>query len=119
MTAVDPALLVGLGGAVGAALRYAGGRVLSGHRFPVATLAVNALGTFVLGLVAYGGAGGDLALAVGVGACGAFTTFSSFAFETVRLAEEGHRARAAANAVGNLVAAGLALGLAWLLVGPA
>ena len=117
MTVIDPALLVGLGGAVGASLRYAVGRLLAGHRFPVATLVVNAVGTLVLGVVAFGGAGGDVALAVGTGACGAFTTFSSFSFETVRLVETGHRWWAVANAGGNLLAAGLALALAWLVVG--
>jgi CrcB protein len=117
VTALDPAQLVGLGGAVGAVLRYATGRALAGREFPVATLTVNAVGTFVLGLATFGGVGGEVLLAIGTGACGSFTTFSSVSFETVRLWEAAERLPAAVNAVANLVAAGLALGLAWWLVG--
>ncbi|MFB6354476.1 MAG: CrcB family protein [Halobacteriales archaeon] len=117
MTVLDPAQLVGFGGAVGAVLRYAVSQWLAGHEFPLSTLVVNAVGSFVLGLVAFSGLDGTLALAVGVGACGSFTTFSSFTFETVRLWEAGERRVAAANALGNLLAAGVALGLAGWLVG--
>lgn len=115
MIALEPAQLVGFGGALGAVLRYAVGRTVSGYEFPVATLTVNGVGTFVLGLVTFAGADSGTLLAVGTGACGAFTTFSSFSFETVRLWEAGERRSAAANAVGNLLAAALALVLAWLL----
>ena len=116
MTALDPAQLVGLGGAAGAVLRYGVNRLLGGRTFPVATLLVNAAGSFVLALVTFAGAGEPVVLAVGVGACGSFTTFSSFAYETVRLVEAEAPGLAALNAAGNLVAAGAAIGLAWLLV---
>ena len=112
---VDPAQLVGAGGALGALLRHAVTGRLGSEEFPVGTFAVNVLGSFALGLVAFLGAGNEVALFVGTGACGSFTTFSSFSFETVRLWETGERARAGVNAVGNLVGAGVALGLAWLL----
>ena len=112
----DPALLVGTGGALGALLRaYVSERVERGA-FPVGTLTVNVLGSFVLGLLAFAGVGGGAALLVGTGVCGSFTTFSSFSFETVRLWETGDRRRAAANAAANLAGALLAVGLAWLLV---
>lgn len=117
MSSLDPAQLVGLGGAGGAVLRYAVGRTLASREFPLATLTVNAIGTLVLGLVAFGGAGGGVLLAIGTGACGSFTTFSSFSFETVQLWEAGERLPAAVNAVANLAAAGLALGVARWLVG--
>jgi CrcB protein len=78
---------------------------------------VNVVGSFALALVTFLGASSEVALLVGTGACGSFTTFSSFSFETVRLWETGERARAAVNAAGNLAAAGLAIGAAWLLAG--
>jgi CrcB protein len=117
VTALDPAHLVGLGGAVGAVLRFGVGRLLAGRALPLSTLAVNAVGTAVLGLVTFGGAAEPVVLAVGTGACGAFTTFSSFSFETVRLWETGERRLAALNASGNLVAAAVGLALAWVVVG--
>ena len=112
----SPATLVGLGGAVGALLRYGTTRALDVGVLPYGTLAVNVVGSFVLGLLAFGGASDEAALLVGVGACGSYTTFSSFAHDTVWLAEEGNPGRAAANAVGTLLAALAAVGLAWLLV---
>ncbi len=116
MVTLDPAHVVGVGGAVGALLRHWVGQRVGNEGFPAGTLVVNVLGSFVLGLVTFAGAGSDLVLLVGVGACGSFTTFSSFSFETVRLYETGERTRAAVNAVANLAGALLAVGAAWLLV---
>lgn len=113
---LSPATLVGLGGAIGALLRYATTRVVADGTLPYGTLAVNVVGSFVLGLLTFGGAGGETALLVGVGACGSYTTFSSFAHDTVRLAETGNPGRGVANAVGTLLAALAAVGLAWLIV---
>ncbi|WP_079233688.1 CrcB family protein [Halolamina sp. CBA1230] len=112
-------ILVGLGGAVGAVLRYAAGELLADADapFPASTLAVNTLGTFALGLLTFAGAGDEALLLLGTGTCGAFTTFSSFSVETVRAWEGGDRAVAAGYAGGTLVLAGVALGIAWLLVG--
>lgn len=115
MIDIHPAHLVGTGGAVGALCRtYVGQRVNS--KYPLGTLAVNVIGSFVLGLVTFSGVGGDVALLVGTGACGSFTTFSSFSVETFQLAEADDWGRAAANAVGNLVGALAAIGFAWLLL---
>lgn len=112
-------LLVGLGGALGAVLRYAVGELLTDLDAPVSasTLAVNTLGTFALGLLTFAGAGEEALLLLGTGTCGAFTTFSSFSMETVQAWEDDDRALAAGYAGGTLVLAGAALGLAWLLVG--
>ncbi len=121
MSLAAPApVLVGLGGAVGAVARYGVGELLAHHtmadRFLAPTFAVNVLGTFVLGLLTFGGAGSEIVLLVGTGACGAFTTFSSFSMETVEVWARGERGLAASNAIGTLVGAGIALVVAWLLV---
>lgn len=114
---LDPAHLVGTGGAVGAVLRYGVGQWLDTADYPLDTVTVNVAGTFLLGLVTFLGAGDRAALLLGTGVCGSFTTFSSFSFDTVRLWEAGDRRGAVANAGGTLVGAGLALGLAWLVAG--
>lgn len=110
------ALLVVLGAAVGAPLRYLLDRaVQSRHttRFPWGTFLVNLIGCFVLGALA--GAAtrvpGPVAALVGTGFCGALTTYSTFGHETVRLAETGAKGVALAYAAGS-VAAGLAMAFA-------
>jgi fluoride exporter len=61
--------------------------------FPAGTLTVNIIGSFILGVVTgmawYHGLGSRAHAVVGVGFCGAFTTWSSVTWETVRLAEDG------------------------------
>ena len=108
------ALAVGVGGAVGAVSRYAVGIVV--ERRGLDTFLVNVAGSFVFGLVFGLGPEGTAAIAVVVGFCGAFTTFSSFAVETVRLAEEGKSVAAVINAGGTLAAA-LVAALAGRFVG--
>ena len=108
-------LWIGVGGFVGAIARYGlSGWVsrVAGGAFPWGTFAVNASGSFALAAVFT--ALTERALphpmlrtALAVGFLGAFTTFSTFAFETVRLLEDGALALAAAN-VGGSVAACLA-----------
>ena len=109
---IDP-LLVGLGGALGAISRH-----LVSERVetaPADTLAVNTLGSLLLGLLTTAPVAPSLVIAAGTGFCGAFTTFSSFAFETVRLVEDGFGRRAAGYAAGTLLAAMLAVAVgAWL-----
>jgi CrcB protein len=117
----NPAHLVGIGGALGAVARYVVGELLvargvDGYEFPVTTFTVNVAGTFLLGLLTFADVGGDTMLLVGVGACGAFTTFSSFSFDTVRAWERGRPLLAVGYALGTLLAAGGALGAAWLVV---
>ncbi|ELY82457.1 fluoride efflux transporter CrcB [Natrinema pallidum] len=117
---LEPAHVVGTGGAIGASLRYVTTqRVterLSSERVPLATFVVNVVGSFVLGLVVFAGVGGSTLRLVGTGICGSFTTFSSFSVETVRLYERGDRTLAVANAAVTLVCSLAAIGLAWLLV---
>lgn len=110
---IEPAHLVGTGGAIGAILRYAVGQMLAHDRFPFATFVINVLGSFLLGLVLFLGAGTEIMLLVGIGICGSFTTYSSFSVETVRLWEEGSRVRAILYAGGTFLTCLLAVGVAW------
>lgn len=105
-----------LGGLVGAPVRFLADRFVSerlGGHFPWGTFLVNASGSLLLGLLTGLGlrhhlSPSLLALA-GTGFCGAYTTFSSWSFETVRLLEEGRLVRALLNCGGSLL---LGLGLA-------
>ena len=106
-------LLVLLGGAVGAPVRYLVDRsVMSRTRsvLPLGTLVVNVIGCFVLGCVV-GGASPDVRLLLGTGFCGGLTTFSTFGYETSRLASEGSSRIALINVV---LSVGLGLGVAAL-----
>ncbi|MEV0749648.1 fluoride efflux transporter CrcB [Streptomyces sp. NBC_00184] len=104
-------LLVIIGAAVGAPLRYLTDRAVQSRHdtvFPWGTFTVNVSGCLVLGLltgaVAAGAASSHFQLLVGTGLCGALTTYSTFSYETLRLAEGGARFYAAANAVASVVA---------------
>lgn len=95
-------LWVGLGGFAGSVLRYGAGigiaalfAARSGMRFPVATLAVNVVGSLLIGmLLRYVEQGSAQHLLGVVGFCGGFTTFSTFSLESVRLLREGHTSTA-------------------------
>jgi len=113
---------VGLAGAVGAPLRYVVDTLVTdwaGGEFPRGTLVVNLSGSFILGVLSglaiYHGLSGTAKLIVGTGLVGAYTTFSTFSFETVSLFEEGDRRLAARNVAFSVLggttaaAAGLAL----------
>ena len=90
-----------------------------GPDFPWGTCVVNISGSFVLGVITglalYHGLGVDSKLVFGTGFCGAYTTFSTFTYETVRLAEGGAvRAgirNVAVNTAGGLLAAAAGLAL--------
>ena len=106
---MNTVLLVGAGGVLGALARFAVGSLLTGRQRD--TLVVNVLGSFALGALTAGLADEEVLAVFGTGFCGAFTTFSSFAVETVELYESGARREAVANATVNLVGALLAVGL--------
>ncbi|MFI6206277.1 fluoride efflux transporter CrcB [Streptomyces sp. NPDC051041] len=106
-------LLVIVGAMIGAPLRHLTDRAVRsrhGSDFPWGTLTVNVVGCLVLGLLTgatvAGAAGSSLRLLLGTGLCGALTTYSTFSYETLRLAETGAGRRAAVNVVAS-VAAGL------------
>jgi CrcB protein len=116
------ALYIGLGGFLGANARYLVSRAMSrwiGPGFPYGTLLINFSGSVLLGffliwttervLSAY-----NLRLFFAIGFCGAYTTFSSYSFETFTLYEQGHYWMAASNVLSNnlLALAGAVLGAA-------
>ena len=104
-------LLVTAGAMVGAPLRYLADRgVQSRHDtvFPWGTFTVNVVGCLILGTLtgatAAGAASSHLQLLLGTGLCGALSTYSTFSYETLRLAEDGARFYAAVNVVASVVA---------------
>lgn len=99
-------LAIALGGSVGSVLRYlvsSGVYVWLGRGFPYGTLAVNVMGSLLFGLLAEiltlqrVAMVAEFRSAMLVGFFGGFTTFSSFAFETVTLLEQGNLTKAAYN----------------------
>ncbi|HEY5109862.1 MAG TPA: fluoride efflux transporter CrcB [Acidimicrobiales bacterium] len=105
-------------GACGALLRYEVElrvRRRFGPSFPYGTLLINVSGSFALGVLAglaeHHGVGTDVVTILGTGLLGAYTTFSTFTFDTVGLAGRGRSGAAAANLGASLV---LGLGAAAL-----
>ncbi|AXE27026.1 fluoride efflux transporter CrcB [Streptomyces globosus] len=103
-------LLVAAGAAVGAPLRYLADRAVQARHdsvFPWGTFAVNAAACLLLGLltgaVLAGAASEGWQLLLGTGLCGALSTYSTFSYETLRLAERGRCGPAAANAAGSVL----------------
>ncbi|MGV9455890.1 fluoride efflux transporter CrcB [Streptomyces sp. NPDC003635] len=110
-------LLVVAGAMVGAPLRYLTDRAVQSRHdsvFPWGTFAVNITGCLVLGLLT-GTASADLRLLLGTGLCGALTTYSTFSYETLRLAETGAGLYAVANvALSATAGLGAAFAGVWL-----
>ena len=121
-------LWVCLGGAVGSGARYLlSGWVqrLAGAGFPAGTLAVNVLGSFVLGLLMPIGLRTDVIspsarLMWTSGVLGGFTTYSTFSYETMTLLQEGAWGAALVNVAGTLAGClgasflGYAVALHWI-----
>lgn len=110
---------IAVGGALGALARYGLAGWIhgwAGASFPWGTLAVNAAGSLVLGvavrLLEGTAASAEVRGFIAVGLLGAFTTFSTFSYETVALLQGGEWGRAAAYALGSLV-----VGVAGVIVG--
>jgi CrcB protein len=96
--------------AIGAPARYLIDGFVQDHTdgaFPWGTFVVNASGCLVLGVISglglYHGLAGTTRTVLGTGGMGAYTTFSTFTFETVRLAEEGATNEAVRNVVASLL----------------
>ena len=110
-------LLVMLGAALGAPLRYVTDLLVQSRHesvLPWGTQVVNVGGSLVLGVAAGALPGHQWALAlVGTGFCGALTTFSTFGFETVRLAQDGWVKASVANVVLSVGLSLAACALGW------
>ena len=113
-------LLVLIGGALGAPVRYVVDLMVQSRHdsvLPWGTFVANAAGSLVLGATAGGVAAAGsphwLLTLVGTGFCGALTTFSTFSFETVRLAEEGALGAAAVNVAGSVLVGAAACAAGW------
>ncbi|MFZ4688221.1 MAG: fluoride efflux transporter CrcB [Polymorphobacter sp.] len=117
ISSVPPLLLVALGGALGACLRYLVGQwslMQFGAGLPVATWTVNIVGGFAMGLLAgwlarVDSGGEELRLLLGVGVLGGFTTFSAFSLEVFNMINRGEIGLAAAYAVSSVAGSVLAL----------
>jgi len=112
-------LLVGLGGALGAVLRFSVGWWVQKNilTFPLGTFLINVLGSFFLGFIMYaveygGFVDRELRVFLTIGVLGAFTTFSSLEYESLRLFEEGELSLFFLNLFGNVV-----LGLGAVVLG--
>ena len=114
-------LWIAIGGALGSVARYACSSLIAGafgQTFPLGTLVINVVGSFVIGAFASltGPDGrllvpGDVRQFVMVGLCGGYTTFSSFSLQTLTLLQDGEPARAALNVVASVA---LCLVAVWL-----
>lgn len=110
---------IAAGGALGALLRYgfsAGAHHLLGKGFPYGTLFVNVIGSLLIGviyvlMVERNELSEDWRAFLIIGLLGAFTTFSTFSFETINLIETGEMLKAGLNVVFSVL---LCLGFCWL-----
>jgi len=102
-------LAIGAAGFFGSIARYVVGLMFGrlGYRFPLGTLFINISGSFFLGWfmahIATRNVSDTTKLAIGVGFVGAYTTFSTFMYETNKLDADGARIEAVVNIVASLV----------------
>jgi len=117
---MTPVISVALGGALGAVLRYLVGLAVA---FPLGTLAINVIGSFLIGIVwvVFAARGLQAWLPfVMTGILGGFTTFSAFSLDTLRLVEAGRIAAAGGYVIGSVGLSVLACGVGlWLAKGGA
>ena len=116
-------LLVGLGGFVGAIFRYwVSGWIQSGFvTFPVGTLGVNFLGSFLLALIMYaseyrGFFGEEARVFLTIGVLGSFTTMSTFSYESMKLLEQSEHMVFGLNLIGTVFLCLVAIYLGKFLV---
>ena len=115
-------LLLALAGGLGAVARFVLDGTITSARswgYPVATTAINLTGSFLLGLLAglVGGAAvpASALLVLGTGFLGGYTTFSTAAYETVRLLEQQRWGAALVHGLGQVVVATLLAAVGYLV----
>ncbi len=116
-------ILVSLGAAIGGALRYGLSSYVNKSQstiFPIGTLLVNVLGSFVLGIIMFYLSekefiGNEFKLFLSVGLCGGFTTFSTFSYETLMLFRDSEFGLAIYNVLLNVVLCLVGIYLAYLI----
>jgi CrcB protein len=101
------ALLVALGAAIGAPLRFLAGHHLDDAHFPTGTLLVNLAGSFLLGLFSALSLTGHQMAFLGTGFCGAFTTWSALAVKVTERGWRGGTTYALVSVVGAVAACSL------------
>jgi CrcB protein len=109
-------LLIAVGAAVGAPARYLTDRAIQSRHdtvFPWGTLSVNLLACLLLGVLAGAAVSRPVTDLLGTGFCGALSTYSTFSYETVHLAQRGARFHAVANAAVSIVGGIGAAALGW------
>ena len=120
---MKPWLLVGFGGFFGAVGRYLFSGIVQTrfNEFPAGTLAVNFLGSFLLGLSMYGAEfrgylTQDTRIFLTIGILGAFTTMSTFQYESFKLLENGQNWLVILNLVANVFLGFFAIYLGRLII---
>ena len=95
-------LFAGLGGFIGAGARFLAGELLKFSHFPLATLGVNVLGSFIIGVLFCLNLSQSVRVFLVVGILGGFTTFSSFSLDSVKFLLEGELVKGCLNIFLNL-----------------
>ena len=111
--------LVALGGGIGASLRYAISSWITYESFPIATISVNIVGSFILGIIALSVSQSiistELALFLGVGIIGSFTTMSAFSVETIEMLQDGNVSTASTYIVLTFTLCPIVAWLGWFI----
>jgi fluoride exporter len=116
-------ILVSIGAAIGGALRYGISNYIQKNIsiiFPYGTLAVNVVGSFILGIIMFylnekELIGNEFRLFLAVGFCGGFTTFSTFSYETLAMFRDSEIGLALYNVLLNVVLCLVGIYLAYLI----
>lgn len=117
-------LLVGIGSFLGGSLRYVVSTIMKnvcGQGFPWGTLTVNLLGCFVFGLIftlfsKYSSISNPWYLLLTTGICGGFTTFSTFANESMQMLQNGNTGGFIGYVLASIIGGLILIGLSYWIV---